>query len=185
MSGHAWSGAGDADSLSRAVDQPVSLVPHDPGWASAFEAERTRLTAALPDTFVDVVHIGSTSIEGICAKPIIDLLAGVRTIDDVFTLHDALCASGYTTSKDFNRTLTDRQFYMRHADGHRTHHLHIVVHDSQTWRDRIVFRDRLRADPQLRARYQSLKSDLAARYADVRESYTEGKSAFIQSAIAR
>ncbi len=185
MSRHAWNGESEDPSLARAIDQSVGLADHDPRWSERFAAERERLMRVLPDVFVDIAHIGSTPIEGLKAKPVIDLLAGVRTLDVVFRLAGPLCANGYTSSDAFNRTMTDRQFFMRHAHGERTHHLHLVVHGSEAWIDRIAFNHLLRDDADLRQRYEALKRALAEDHAGDREAYTEGKSAFIRAAIGR
>ena len=85
-------------------------------------------------------------------------MAGVASLDDVDALVDRLCDNAYTTSAEFNATLTDRKWLMRWRDGHRTHHLHIVVHGGTPWRDRLAFRDALRRDAALAARYAALKS---------------------------
>ena len=177
--------AHEIDELQRAIDEPVVLVPHDGHWAQAFEAERRRLTEALPGFFVEVAHIGSTAVPDLRAKPLIDLLAGVPTMDDAIALNALLDRIGYTTLPAFNEALTTRQWFMRQAGGHRTHHLHAVVHDGPEWSARIRFRDALRADPALRARYQTLKDELVRLHANDREAYTEGKSAFIVAARER
>ena len=183
MTRHAWNGGSDDESLRRAIEQSVGLAEHDPRWSERFAAERERLMHVFPGVFVDIVHIGSTPIGGLEAKPIIDLLAGVRSMDEAFALADPLCANGYSASAEFNRSMIDRQFFMRHAHGERTHHLHLVVHDSPAWRDRVAFSRMLRDDADLRDRYAALKKDLVERYADDREAYTEGKSDFIRDAI--
>jgi len=170
--------------IMRAMEQPVELVDYDPAWPAAFEAERSRLIEALPDTFVAIEHIGSTAVFGLRTKPLIDLLAGVRSMSDARALNNMLDRMGYTTSEEFNATLATRQWFMRQSGGRRTHHLHVVVHDSDEWIARIGFRDRLRADANLRDRYEALKEDLARRFADDRDAYTEGKSAFILATIA-
>ena len=183
MSRHIWHGADEGGLLLRAVDQPVELLDHDSHWHAIFAAERDRLMRLFPSIIVDIAHIGSTPIEDLRAKPIVDLMAGVRTMDEAIALNDPLCANGYATSSDLNRSLTDRQFFMRHAGGRRTHHLHVVVHDSQGWHKRVAFCRLLRDDADLRHRYSRLKTDLLAHHADDRDAYTEGKSAFIQSAL--
>ncbi len=173
--------AGPSHDVARAIEQPVELADHDPGWVAMFEAERRRLEAALPGFFVDIEHIGSTAVDGFRAKPLIDILAGVRSMDDAFALNDMLDRIGYATSPGLNATLKTRQWFMRQSKGVRTHHLHVVVHGEPDWTKRIHFRDRLRAEPALRARYLALKEELAARFAEDREAYTEGKSAFINA----
>ena len=168
--------------ITRAIEQPVELADYDAAWPLQFEAERRRLTEALPDAFVAIEHIGSTAVEGLRAKPLIDLLAAVRSMDEARALSGPLQDIGYTTSPELNATLTSRQWFMRQSGGRRTHHLHVVVQFSHDWIARVSFRDRLRTDPAFRHRYESLKEDLALRYADDREAYTEGKSAFISAA---
>ena len=72
---------------------------------------------------------------------------------------------------------------MRWRDGHRTHHLHIVVAGSAQWRDRLAFRDALRSEPATARRYAQLKSKLAAKYPGEREACTDAKSAFVQAVV--
>jgi GrpB-like predicted nucleotidyltransferase (UPF0157 family) len=169
--------------VARAIEQGVSLTDYDPGWPAQFAAERARIEEAFPGTFVAIEHIGSTAVPGMQSKPLIEMLAGVRTMDEAFALNQTIHRIGYTTSAAVNATLATRQWFMRQSGGHRTHHLHVVVHGSEDWDARVGFRDRLRDDPALRARYTALKEDLVERFAEDRESYTEGKSAFIAEAI--
>jgi len=178
------SGMTDEQSLAAAIDESVSLREHDPSWALAFELERDRLHMLVPGTFMAIEHIGSTAVTGLVAKPVIDLMAGVESLDDVDALVDRLCDNGYTTSRDFNATLSDRKWLMRWRDGHRTHHLHIVLMDGAPWRDRLAFRDALRGDPALARRYAELKYVLAARHPSDRETYTNAKAAFVIAVTA-
>lgn len=169
----------ESDSLARAIAEEISLVPYDPQWAAQFAAERNRLLALLPNRFAAIEHIGSTAVAGLSAKPIIDSMAGVPSMGDADTLLQLLCAHGYETSAEFNATLEGERRLMRHALGRRTHHLHLVVFGGSRWAQRLQFRDRLRADPAAAARYQSLKQDLAIRYRQDREAYTQAKTVFI------
>ncbi len=173
---------GADDDLQRAIVEPVVLYDHDPAWPAAFEAERARLTAALPGTFVAIEHIGSTAVPGLRTKPVIDLLAGVRTIDEAYALNAIAAGFGYGAPPEYNAALKTRQWFMRQSGGRRTHHLHVVVHGGDEWNVRVAFRDRLRRDATLRAAYTALKDDLARRHAGDRDAYTEGKSAFILAA---
>ena len=175
----------DHDSLNAAIDEGVTLQPYDPRWPGLFAAERDRLlllAPQLPARLVDIQHIGSTAVPGLVAKPVIDMLAGVESMVAAEALLAPLCANGYTTSMEFNASLRDRKWLMRWADGRRTHHLHIVVHSGAVWAGRLRFRDALRADPALAARYAALKAELAAKHPRDREAYTDAKSAFVQAA---
>jgi GrpB-like predicted nucleotidyltransferase (UPF0157 family) len=171
----------EQESLEAAIHERVELVPYDSGWPEEFDAERARLQSRLPDDFVELVHFGSTAIPGLCAKPIIDILGGVETLSCADTLSSRLCEMGYSTSAEFNASLSDRKWFMRWAAGRRTHHLHVVVHGGEVWRERLAFRDRLRADPQAAAQYGSLKTRLAAKHRDDREAYTAAKADFLRS----
>jgi GrpB-like predicted nucleotidyltransferase (UPF0157 family) len=153
------------------------LHEYDPAWPASYAAERERLLSLLPDVFIDLEHIGSTAVPRLCAKPIIDILAGVESMDMAEASAELICLSGYTTSADFNKTLTDRKWFMRFANGHRTHHLHVVVHESKAWFERLHFR----SQPELAARYAALKSQLAALHPKDREAYTDAKAEFVRS----
>jgi GrpB-like predicted nucleotidyltransferase (UPF0157 family) len=104
-----------------------------------------------------------------------------RTIAEA--LAETVCGSGYTTSAEFSATLTDHRWFMRSANGHRTHHLHIAVHGGGFWTDHIRFRDLLRSDADLAARYAALKVRLAERFATDRDAYTLAKGPFVHSAL--
>ena len=175
----------DLTSLHAAIHEEVSLQHYDPRWPGLFAAERDRLlllAPQLPARLVDIQHIGSTAVPGLAAKPVIDMLAGVESMAAAEALLAPLCANGYTTSAEFNAALSDRKWLMRWAGGRRTHHLHIVVHGGEVWAERLRFRDALRADAALAARYAALKAELAARHPRDREAYTEAKTAFVQAA---
>ena len=173
----------ESESLKRAIQEEVALVPYDPQWPTLFETERNRLVRLFPNQFLDIQHFGSTAIPGMPAKPIIDLLAGVESMAVADSLVGPLLNSSYTTSAEFNATLVDRRWFMRWANGRRTHHLHIVVHGGAEWRRRLRFRDKLRTDTELAHRYALLKEKLAAQHSVDREAYTCAKSEFVLSVV--
>ncbi|MBA3272279.1 MAG: GrpB family protein, partial [Chthoniobacterales bacterium] len=95
----------DVRELERqAVNEPVSLAPYDPAWPRQFDVERARLAELAPE-FLAIEHIGSTAIPGLAAKPIIDIIAAVPSMEVADVLVERLCANGYITSADFNRSL--------------------------------------------------------------------------------
>lgn len=173
----------ERQSLEAAIQEGVSLSPYDTAWPVAFAAERDRLASCLPGRFVAIEHIGSTAVPGMPAKPIIDLLAGVASMTAADEASPLLLQALDTTSAEFNRSLPDRRWFMRWADGRRTHHLHVVVHNGAAWNDRIAFRDALRSDATLASRYAALKQRLAAEFIDDREAYTEAKAGFVRDAL--
>jgi len=171
------------ESLLAAIGEEIRLHAYDPTWPEAFAAESRRLASLLPGVFMEIEHIGSTAVPGMLAKPVIDLMAGVESMARARSIAQHVCHSGYTTSTEFNDTLVDRQWFMRWAQGHRTHHLHVVVHGGGIWREHVSFRDKLRSSPALAARYAALKSQLATTHTADREAYTDAKTEFIRAAL--
>jgi GrpB-like predicted nucleotidyltransferase (UPF0157 family) len=170
--------------LQGAIREPIRLVPYQAEWPIAFAAAQRRLLALFPQDLRALEHIGSTAIPGMPAKPIVDLLAGVDSMAVADELFEQVLAHGYTTSRAFNEMLPDRRWFMRSVNGHRTHHLHIVVLGGPTWYKHLLFRDRLRSNAALAQSYARLKSELAARFEHDREAYTDAKSEFVASVLS-
>jgi GrpB-like predicted nucleotidyltransferase (UPF0157 family) len=169
--------------LLDAINQRVEIQPYDPDWSAKFTVERARLLQLFPNVFQSIEHFGSTAVPGLAAKPVIDILAGVDSMYVADELLEPLCQAGYDTSKEFNATLTDRRWLMLHKNGKRTHHLHLVVHGQKEWQCRLAFRDALRSNQSLAARYEALKRELANVHPDDREAYTAAKADFIKSVV--
>lgn len=161
----------------------VIIVAANPAWPELFEQEKLRLLATLNSRFVAIEHFGSTAIPGLAAKPVIDILGGVGSMEEADSLLVPLCALGYETSAAFNATLPDRRFLRRCAGEIRTHHLHLVVFNGEQWQRRLRFRDCLRANLDLAQQYETLKYELANRFRADREAYTKAKYEFIAKAL--
>ena len=160
----------------------VVLAPHDPAWAAEFQAERARLLAALNGLPAAIEHVGSTSVPGLPAKPILDLQGGRPAGSATGPYVAALEGAGYVHRGEHG--IPGRDYFVRDdAEGRRTHHLHLVEHDGRLWREHLAFRDYLRANPARAAEYAALKQELAARYADQRATYTSSKAAFIEETL--
>jgi GrpB-like predicted nucleotidyltransferase (UPF0157 family) len=162
----------------------VIIVPHEVSWGVAFEHAKADLLVALAGRALGAEHIGSTAVPGLSAKPVIDVLVGVKSLDDVAACVPILVAKGWEYPEEFNRGLVGRRFFLkRDGDGVRTHHAHFVVHEGPLWNEYVVFRDRLRESPVLRDRYAKLKHDLAAKFHDQRERYTASKTDFVKEVL--
>jgi GrpB-like predicted nucleotidyltransferase (UPF0157 family) len=149
----------------------------------ADEAERIRL--ALGEGLVRAVeHIGSTAIPGLEAKPVIDLLVGVRSLPEARALAPpALEVLGYAFASE---PVANQLFFWRGpADGPRSHHAHLVEHDGPLWRWQMLFRGYLRAHPEEAARYAALKRQLALRFPTDRVGYSSAKAAYIDEVVAK
>lgn len=171
------------ESLQQAIWERVRIFSYDPKWPEKYEMEKVRLVALLPEAFLALEHVGSTAVPGMEAKPIVDMMGGVRSMEEADALLPILCQNGYSTSAEFNATLVDQRWLMRHALGHRTHHLHLVIHDGDEWRRKITFRNSLRTNPDTAHRYQELKSNLAEAMGSDREAYTSAKTAFVEGVV--
>jgi GrpB-like predicted nucleotidyltransferase (UPF0157 family) len=161
----------------------VRIKAWDPHWPRLFEAEKADLIAVLGEHFVAIEHIGSTAVPGLAAKPVIDILAGVRSMQAANDLIGPLCRVGWDTSAEFNATLDDSRFLLRWPNGVRTFHLHLVVYGGEQWQLPLAVRDLLRVDGELAREYETLKFELAEKHRDDREAYTDAKTEFIARAL--
>ena len=160
---------------------PVVVEPYDPEWPLLFEAERVRLERVLAPWLEGGIHpIGSTAVPGLAAKPIIDMMAGVRDFEEARGAYEPLAEVGYVHEP--HRPGIAHHFAMRAAEGRTTHGLHLTEPGGDLWRERLVFRDALRADPDLAARYEALKLALAR---GELEDYTGSKRPFVADVLAR
>lgn len=159
------------------------LVASDPAWTQAFEAERRSLLGVLAGLARGIEHYGSTAVTGLRAKPIIDILVGLDTLDAWHDCREPLARLGYTYFADAG-VEGHHVFRRGNASAERTHLLHLVAIGSSHWSLNLAFRDRLRGDAQLRARYESEKEQAAARAPSDRVTYNALKSRFIQAVMA-
>jgi GrpB-like predicted nucleotidyltransferase (UPF0157 family) len=156
----------------------VELVDHDPTWAEVFEAERRRLTPVFDGRAVGIEHIGSTSVPDLCAKPIVDVLVGLRELEITEPDIREMEALGYEYLGEYG--LPGRLFFRRLG----THNVHVVKHGGEHWERQLTFREALRTDPEERRRYDQFKRKLAAE-GHPRDVYTELKTPFIRDVEAR
>lgn len=175
--------------LQRVLRDPVRVVPCDAAWPGMFRREAAHLRACLPAELVGrIEHVGSTAVPGLAAKPVVDMLIEVVSVDEAHRLiAPVLESQGYDYFWRPGLTENERHypwFIGRGADGRRTHHLHMVEADFEHW-DQLVFRDYLIAHPEVAAEYARLKYRLAAEHAHDRIAYTQGKTEFIVEVTAR
>jgi GrpB-like predicted nucleotidyltransferase (UPF0157 family) len=161
----------------------VRLVPYETQWNTVYEYEKAVLGEILTDRAADIQHIGSTAIPGICAKPIIDMLVGLRDLAEFPNLVGRVEENGYIYRPDPENR--ERFLCVKGSENYRTHHIHFVQWNGREWQRLIFFRDYLRAHPDLAGDYRRLKMALAEKYPDDRAAYTEGKSGFIHNVLAK
>ena len=160
--------------------QRVEVVPHDPMWKDAFEAESNDIADALGDNVVAIHHIGSTSIPGIYAKPIIDLLVEVNDITQVADRNSQMESLEYEAMGEFG--IPGRRYFRKdNRDRVRTHHVHTFEMGSAQVERHLLFRDYMIAHPDEAQAYSDLKRMLAQQYPTSIESYMDGKDGFIKA----
>jgi len=170
--------------VKRVVQDKVDIVPYNPDWPRMFLLEKSHLISCLPDTIIKrIEHFGSTAIPRMSAKPIIDILAEVTSLDDAKKIIvPILTAQGYEyfwrPSWGDDVPPFYAWFIKRDLNGQRTHHIHMAEHDFELW-DRLLFRDYLIEYPNIAKEYEKIKINLTKSYTNDRVAYTRSKTEFI------
>ncbi len=172
--------------IEEAIREEISIVPYDPEWPALFEREAEFLRHKLPASLIArIEHFGSTAVPGLAAKPIIDILVEVTTLEDTRKVIVPLLESeGYDYFWRTDSQPAYAWFIKRDSESERTHHIHMVEADSKLW-ERRYFRDYLREFPDEAKRYEELKRSLSEKYPNDRVAYTEGKAEFVVSVTGR
>jgi GrpB-like predicted nucleotidyltransferase (UPF0157 family) len=163
-------------------DAPVHIVQYDTEWPARFDVERRLLLDAIGGWIVDasIEHIGSTAIPGLAAKPVIDIMAGVESLEAsraavaVLERHE-YCYAPYRTEV--------MHWLCKPSPAVRTYHLHLVPLGSPLWIEQLAFRDYLRAHADTALEYAALKRCLAEAHRFDREAYTTAKTPFVQRVV--
>jgi len=159
----------------------ILIMDYDPDWPARAAGIAGELAAALPGVFTRIEHVGSTSVPGLAAKPIIDLMARVESLDAAgAVLAERLPGLSFEI---YDTGMPGRLFYFRLLDGQRVCHLHVVPEATFATRNEVLLRDLLRRAPEDAARYGALKRALAADHDG--DSYTRAKTALIQELVDR
>jgi GrpB-like predicted nucleotidyltransferase (UPF0157 family) len=163
------------------ADAAIHIGPYDESWPAQFEAEFKMLGAILQPWLVGPIeHIGSTAVPGLSAKPVIDIMAGVRGLEESRASLRVLGGAGY----QYAAYRTDvMHWFCKPNASHRTHHLHLVPYASALWTERIAFRDYLRSNRAVALEYGELKTRLARAYRNDREAYTDAKGPFVARVV--
>jgi GrpB-like predicted nucleotidyltransferase (UPF0157 family) len=161
----------------------VILTPYSPDWPTQFRTIREELLSVFTSMVITIEHIGSTSVPGLAAKPVIDVLLGARSLVDIESKIKPLSEIGYSYVSKYEREIPTRRYFVKAQATSLRIHLHAVELNSRLWQEHLAFRDRLRADVDLCAQYQSMKLRLAEEFADDKSAYTDAKGPFIQSVL--
>ena len=155
----------------------VRLVPYSADWKRLFEKEKARLQTAVGDYVLDIQHVGSTSIPGTVAKPIIDIAIAVESFEQAFVCVEPIEQLGYEYKGE--NGIPRRHFFVK-RNPRSTHHVHMNELGSRDWENQVLFRNYLLEHPEAVEEYVALKIRLAERFPLDREAYTDGKAPFIE-----
>ncbi|HEY2422000.1 MAG TPA: GrpB family protein [Neobacillus sp.] len=165
------------------MEKSVVIEEYTSDWVLRFQEEQRILKGIFCDKAIAIEHIGSTSIEGLGAKPIVDIMVGVSHLNEVDEFIEPLKKVGYEYV--FHKEFPNRRFFRKGQWRAGTHHLHIYQYESEEWKNHILFRNYLRTHPDQLKQYQQLKKDLAEKYHFERAAYTKAKEPFILTVIKK
>ena len=157
----------------------VKLIPYNSNWERLFEDEKSSLQEVIGAYVLDIQHVGSTSIPGMIAKPIIDIAIAVQSFEDATVCIKPIEQLGYEYRGEFG---IPRRHYFTKGDP-RTHHIHMNEISSRDWLDQITYRNYLIQHPGVAKEYAELKVKLAQSYPTNRQLYTESKAPFINHVL--
>lgn len=170
----------DVTRHSRCGPAGIVITDYDPVWVELFERDRAAIVGALGAMARGIEHVGSTSVPGLAAKPIIDILLGVGA-GDLDRIIEPMQRIGYEYNPDWEISMPHRRYFRRlRPDGTATHHLHAVPIGGEFWHRHLRFRDYLRAHPAKAEEYAALKREIA-RAGQGSVDYTFAKTEFIHS----
>ena len=158
----------------------VKLEPHNLKWKEMFEEEKKFLEKIFKNLAVEIEHVGSTSIDGLCAKPIIDIAVAVGKLSDFEIIRVCFEKEPYSIKSD---SLCDEILIRKGPEENRTHFIHVMEAEGQRYKNTILFRDYLKSHVEYLKEYENLKMALAEKYVNDRKMYTDSKNEFIQKVI--
>jgi len=169
----------------------VKIEKYDPHWQEEFNIEKENLEKIFGDVAKSIEHMGSTSIVGLSAKPIIDIAVGVDALGDMGKVKEEILKFSHYTIKVDN---ADGEILMRRGSplqageiipDHITHFIHVMEINGRKYKDTFAFRDYLRVNHDVLKEYQSLKQKLAIEYKNDRKAYTKAKDEFIKNVLSK
>ena len=164
------------------MPDPVIIEDYDPHWPQLFEILRLRIAAVLDEMAISIEHVGSTSVPGLAAKPIIDIDVLLRSPTDLPVVIRKLAGLGYEHRGDLG--ISGREAF-RASFGDVHHHLYVCPPGNREYERHIEFRNYLRTHGADANAYGVLKRELASRFVNDREAYNQAKSAFVQRILQR
>lgn len=161
----------------------IELEPYNPEWPGKFNEIKDLFYSSFGNKIAGMEHIGSTSVPGLGAKPIIDVLLGVNRLSDAEDIIPNMEHLGYEYVFKYEDIMPERRYFVKynHDSQKSIHHIHSVEINSEFWNRHLLFRDYLRIHPEARDEYWELKKRLAAIDWEDKLGYTDAKTDFIRN----
>lgn len=165
----------------------VILVGFDPNWAIKFKEEKKAIVERLEESIVSIDHIGSTAIPNIVAKPVIDILIGIKSLDQSEKISSTMKELGYEYVEQIESHFPERRLFFKPptSKGKRQFNVHIWEHQSTGWKEMLLFRDYLLSHPESAKEYEFVKKYLAKRFPNNETAYSIGKEGYMQVILRR
>jgi GrpB-like predicted nucleotidyltransferase (UPF0157 family) len=158
----------------------VIVVEYDKEWPKLFDRERDSLLKALGKTVVCIEHIGSTSVPGLAARPVIDIMVGLQNFAEADSLVPKVVDLDYIYIREYEDVMPDRRFFRKMQNGKDTYHIHMVETGGKFWERHLLFRDYLRENLETAAKYTLLKKKLVRHQWKDANDYVDAKTQFIK-----
>ncbi len=158
------------------VNETVSVVEYDPSWPLCYRREAEKIQKAISGGGFSIEHIGSTSVNGMWAKPIIDILVGTESFPPEDSFIAEIVSAGYTYQKD--ASVADRLYFVKRTVPHSN--LHVVQYNGTIWKMDLAFREFLRHNPDAAAEYSQLKRQIAESGTTALLEYSAKKAPLIE-----
>ena len=172
--------------LRNTTKREIVIGDYDPQWPILYEKEREEILNVIGHIALEIEHMGSTAVQGLGAKPIIDIMVAIDHLSDTEKCIEPLRSIGYKYVPEHEEEIPWRRFFNKGRPPKEQHyHLHMVQKGSGFWKRHLLFRDYLRMHPNVAQQYYHLKKELASKYGVNREAYTSAKTSFIESIVAK
>ncbi|MFN0275454.1 MAG: GrpB family protein [Chitinophagales bacterium] len=157
----------------------IILEEYTPSWASMFSDEKEKFLTLFNESAI-IEHIGSTAVEGLIAKPVIDIMIGLENFAQANSTISLLQNLDYIYVSEYEKTMPYRRFFTKEKMGKRTHQIHMVAFASEFWKRHLAFRDYLRTHEDVRNEYAALKKKLTLENWIDGNAYADAKTEFIR-----
>lgn len=158
----------------------ITIAEYDPDWIVMFEREKQLLRDLIGEPLEAIEHIGSTAVPNLSAKPIIDIMVGLKDFQTADIIVLKLIGQGYQYFPQYEDEMPNRRFFKKIIAGRAVSHIHMVEFAGKFWQRHLLFRDHLRTNPDIAEEYSQLKTQLSQKDWQDSNDYCDAKTDFIR-----